>query len=55
MLSIAGGIRAELETQIQVCVMVGYLTTADVREAIRLLKEIGKMFSALIPKLKTCG
>ena len=52
-LSIARGPRAEMETQIQICVMVGYLTDTDVREAIRLLKEIGKMLSALISKLKT--
>lgn len=52
-LSIARGSRAELETQIQICVMVGYLSDTDVREVNRLLKEIGRMLSALISKLKT--
>jgi len=33
--------------------MVGYLTDTDVQESIRLLKEIGKMLSAL--SLKVIG
>ena len=47
-LSIARGSRAELETQLQICVMVGYLSNTDVLAATRLLKEIGKMLTALI-------
>jgi four helix bundle protein len=51
-LSIARGARAELETQILICVRVGYLADCDILEAARLLKEIGKMLSSLISKLK---
>ena len=52
-LSIARGSRAELETQLTICVDVGYLGEAGVQRARGLLKEIGKMLSALISKLKT--
>ena len=52
-LSIARGSKAELETQLQICVKVGYLADTDISEAAQLLKEIGKMLSALISKLKT--
>jgi four helix bundle protein len=52
-LSIARGSRAELETQLQICVRVGYLTDDEVQESNRLLREIGKMLSALISKLTT--
>ena len=52
-LAIARGSRAELETQLQICVRVGYLADTDILEARQLLVEIGKMLSALISKLKT--
>jgi len=50
-LSIARGSKAELETQLQVCLKVGYLIETDITEASLLLNEIGKMLNALIKKL----
>jgi len=52
-LSIARGSRAELETQLQLCVRVGYLAESDSLDARQLLREIGKMLSGLIARLKT--
>ena len=52
-LYMARGSRAELETQIDICLRVGYLTNDDVKQTISLLNEIGKMLSSLISKLKT--
>ena len=51
-LSIARGSKAELETQLYVCVNVGYLAEEDIHEALSLIKEIGNMLSALIKKFK---
>ena len=51
-LSIARGSKAEVETQLQVCVNVNYLTGDDTAKAKQLLSEIGHMLSALIAKLK---
>jgi four helix bundle protein len=51
-LSIARGSKAELETQIEVCVRVGYLKEAEVEKALSLLAEIGRMTTALINNLK---
>ena len=50
-LSIARGSRAELETQLQICVRVGYLTNEDIIEMTNLINEIGKMLSALIKRV----
>ena len=50
-LSVAKGSRAELETQLEICLKIGYLTDADIAESVQLLKEIGKMLNALIKKL----
>jgi len=52
-LAIARGSRAELETQLQICVRVGYLNDTDITEVMQLLNEVGKMLSSLISKLKT--
>ncbi|MDR2861886.1 MAG: four helix bundle protein [Syntrophobacterales bacterium] len=52
-LSIARGSRAELETQLQICVKVGYLADKDILEAAQLLSEIGKMLGSLITKVRT--
>ena len=52
-LSIAQGSRAELETQLQICLKVGYLSETDINEAMALLKEIAKMLNTLAKKLKT--
>ena len=52
-LTISRGSKAELETQLQICIRIGYLTESDITEAMSLLKEIGKMLTSLINKLKT--
>ncbi len=46
-LSIANGSRAEAETQLQLCVMLGYCTEDDIQKAMSLLNEVSKMLSAL--------
>ena len=50
-LTVARGSRSELETQLAICVRVGYLSESDISSAIALLREIGKMLNALIAKL----
>ena len=50
-LSIAKGSKAELQTQLLICVEIGYLTKADVKDAIELTREVSKMLSALMQKL----
>ena len=52
-LIIARGSKSELETQLLVCVEVGYLGEAEILEAMDLLTEIGKMLNSFINKLKT--
>ena len=42
-----------METQVFICLKVGYLTESDVHIAMGLLNEIGKMLTSLISKLKT--
>ena len=44
---------SELETQLLVCVKVGYLNETEIIGAKSLLTEIGKMLTSLINKLKT--
>ena len=51
-LTISRGSKAELETQLLICVKVGYLNEADIKEAMDILNEIGRMLSSLITKLK---
>jgi len=50
-LAIAKGSRAELETQLLLCVKVGYLTNEDISEVMNLLQEVGKMLAVLAKKL----
>ncbi len=50
-LSVAKGSKAELETQLQLCVKVGYLADTDISETMNLLQEVGKMLSALTKTL----
>ncbi len=52
-LSVAKGSKAELETQLTLCVEINYLSTNDISQIMLLLDEIGKMINALINKLKT--
>lgn len=47
----AQGSRAELETQLMICVSVGYLTQKDIDEPLITLDEINKMLSSLQAKI----
>ena len=51
-LSIAQGSNAELETQLLICVQLGYLTNDEIQPALILSEETAKMLRALIKKLK---
>ena len=44
---IAQGSRAELETQLLLCVSIGYLCEEEISELMGVLDEIGKMLSSL--------
>ena len=46
-LAIAKGSKAELETQLLLCVKINYLNSAEIETAISLIHEIGKMLNAL--------
>ena len=45
------GSRAELETQIFICIRLGYLTESDCEIALNLLTEISKMLTSIIQKI----
>lgn len=47
-LSIAQGSRAETETQLFICVRLGYVTKEQTNRAMLLCQEVGKMLYALI-------
>ncbi len=51
-LNIARGSHSELDTQLQICVRLGYANETNIKTALNLSKEIGKMLSSLIRKLK---
>ena len=46
-LAIAKGSKAELETQLLLCVKVNYLNSSEIGTAINLVQEVGKMINAL--------
>ena len=46
-LSIARGSKAELETQLFICVRLGYLSEDQIEKATRLCAEVGKMLNAI--------
>jgi four helix bundle protein len=50
---IARGSKVELQTQLLICADLGYLADMDIKEAIELSEEVGKMLVALIRKLPT--
>ena len=52
-LAIAKGSKAELETQLLLCVKINYLKGAEIETAISLIQEIGKMLNALQKSLTT--
>ena len=49
-LSIARASRAELETQIYICVRLGYFSENDALNALSLCKEIRKILTTIILK-----
>lgn len=52
-LAIAKGSKAELETQLLLCIRIGYLNEDQIATAMNILAEIGKMINALQQKLTT--
>ena len=50
-LKIARGSKAELQTQLLICVDIGYLSESEINTAMNLAEETGKMISSLILKL----
>ncbi|MBR4787229.1 MAG: four helix bundle protein [Bacteroidales bacterium] len=52
-LSIANGSVCEIETQLLLCLRIGYLTEENTKETFQLLSEIGKIITTIKQKLKT--
>jgi len=52
-LAIAKGSKAELETQLLLCVKINYMNNAEIETAINLIQEVGKMLNALQKSLTT--
>jgi len=50
-LSIAKGSNAELETQLLLCVKIGYLIDTDIKQSMQMIEEIRKMILSLMKKL----
>jgi four helix bundle protein len=51
-LSISRGSLLELETQIDICLRLGYLTNADTESVLNTITEMSKMLTALISRIK---
>ncbi len=51
-LSIARGSNLELETQLLLCVRLGYIPETHIQDALNQSEEIGRMLNALISKLQ---
>ena len=47
-LRIARGSYSELDTQLKICVRLGYVNESDIKGALNLSNEVGKMLSAMI-------
>lgn len=50
-LEIVRGSQYELQTQLQICVMLNYLKKDDLEDVFFLISEIGKMLNSIIKKL----
>ena len=50
-LSIARGSKSEVETQLLLCVKLGYLEPSETESALALCTEVGKMLTVMISKL----
>ena len=51
-LVIARGSLFEIETKLLLCSRVGYLAEAEIRNALSLIAEVGRMINAILPKLR---
>ena len=51
-LRIASGSAAELETQMQICLNLGYLQSEDIEESLSLLQEVEKMLNSFMNSKK---
>ncbi|MBR5914520.1 MAG: four helix bundle protein [Selenomonadaceae bacterium] len=51
-LYIARGSRSEVETQLLLCVELGYLQKTEIVTALEICTEVGKMLNAVISKFK---
>ena len=52
-LGIARGSQKELETQLYICMKIGYFTEEETSTALNVCEEVGKMLNALIMKLQS--
>ena len=52
-LSIAKGSKAELETQLLLCMRINYLKELEIEKAMSLVEEVGKMLHSLQKRLTT--
>ncbi|MCZ2102008.1 MAG: four helix bundle protein [Chitinophagales bacterium] len=52
-LFIARGSKAELETQLLICVRLNFLSESDIAPTLLQLEEVSKMLSKLVSNLKT--
>lgn len=52
-LHIAQGSRAELETQLELCLRIGYLSETQLKETLSPSDEVGRMLAGLIKSLKS--
>ena len=51
-LNIARGSKYEIETQIEICTMLGYFSLQDAQPALSLCDDLGKMLNALIKTIQ---
>ena len=51
-LAISRGSLFEIETQLLLCVRVGYLAEEEIQPALSVLAEVGRMINAILPKLR---
>ena len=51
-LTIARGLNAEVETQLLLCVRLGYLSQEEIESTLSLSDEIGRMLNSMVKKLK---
>ena len=52
-LKISRGSCAELDTQLQICVRLGYVNESNLENVLNLANEVGKMLSGMIRKIST--